>query len=195
MILLKGTFALSSGTVMVYSVLIAIPMAFSLAVRELRGNELKDVFGGQNLEINIQNLILIPAICGFVGGAVITLSAKAAVAAAMSAQAVNGCAFVTLVSAGISMAYSLSFDDSFDFMILKNKGLIILSVLSLGIMSLFVFVTPMGALINAGFPGGEKFALSFILGFVPSLICVGIKLVNKYVFSTQKTTATKNKNI
>lgn len=190
-LIFTGTFALTSGTVMVYSVFIAIPMAFSLAVRELRGNELRDVFGGQNLEINIQNLILIPAICGFVGGAVITLSAKVAVAAAVSAQGVNGCAFVTLVSAGISMAYSLSFDGKFDFMILKNKGLILFSVLSLGIMSLFVFIKPIGALINVDFPGGEKFALSFILGFVPSLICVGIKLVNKYVFSTQKTAVTK----
>ena len=194
-LLFTGIHSVTSGTVMIYSTLIALPLAFSLAVREPHGNELKDAFGGQNLEINIQNLILIPAICGFVEGAVITLFSKASQVAALSQQAANGCTFVILISAGITMAYALSLDDKFDFTILKNKYLIILSVLSLGIMALFVFVEPVGELINIAFPGGEKFALSFIMGFVPSLVCIGIKLVNKYVFSTQKTAVEKNKNI
>ncbi|MBR6632941.1 MAG: cation-transporting P-type ATPase [Clostridia bacterium] len=174
----------SSGIIMTYSILISIPLSLALAVEGLRGNELRDTFGSQNLEINAQNLILIPAICGFVSGVVITLSVK--VSYLISSSLINGSAFVTLVSSAVFMAYALSSDDSFDAGVFKNRHLHLASLFSFGIMALFTFVKPLASLIGINTPTPESFALSILIGLVPSLICIGIRIIKKYVFNNNE---------
>ncbi len=181
-----GSPVFTSGSLMTYSVLVSVPLSMSLALQGLRGNEMRDTFGAQNQDINAQNLLLIPAICGLVSGAVITLSAKAAQLGDASALSINGAAFVTLVSSTVFMAYALSSDDSFDVSVFKNRALLLSTFTSLGIMALFTFVKPLSALIGIHTPSAQVFALSVITGLIPSLVCVGIKLVKKYVFSNQK---------
>lgn len=180
-----GVPAVSAVSVMTYAVLVAVPMSAALAVQGPRGNELRDTFGMQNLEINAQNLILIPAICGFVSGVTVALSAKAALLS-ISSGVVNGCSFVSLVSGGVFMAFALASDDGFDFGVFKNRHLIVSAFTSIGVMILFTFIRPLAGLIGIQTPNTQRYILSFVMGAVPALVCVGIKLVKKYVFSKPK---------
>lgn len=181
-----GRVVFSPVATMIYAVTVVLPLAFSLAVRDLRGNELKDTIGSQNLRINAQNLLLIPAICGLVSGTVINLSAKSAILLNVAQSSVNGSAFITLITSSVFMAWALSTEDSFDVSVFKNKYLWITTVTSFGIMALFTLTPPLARFVGVGTVTGEGYALSIITGFIPTLVCMGIKLVKKYVFNNNE---------
>ncbi len=185
-ILFLGSFTFTPNAIMSYAILVYLPLLFSLAIQGLNGKELKDDFGAQNKSINAQNLLLIPAISAFVSGGVISLSAKAAAIVNSSSEAASGSAFITLVSSAVFMAFALSCEENFDTSVFKNKYLIITALTSFGVLALFTLVPPFEALIGIATPNAQSYALSFATGLVPALVCMGIRLVNKYVINNKK---------
>ncbi len=173
---------LTSSAIMIYSLGAVLPLAFALSVRRLSGDELKSNFGSQNNQINVQNLLVIPAICGFAGGAVMALTAKSAHLFGASGYEVNGAAFITLISSSVFMAYAFSSDEGFDIGIFKNRYIYFSSSIAFAVMLLFTLASPLANFIGLAAPNLSNYVLSVIMGLIPSLLCIGIKTVKRYVF-------------
>ncbi len=167
--------------ILVYSALVALPILLALSTRGLTGDEMKNTFGAQNLEINFQNIFLIPIISGFVSGVVITLSGLTSPVASSSAGA-----FITLVSSTVFLSFALSAEDIFETNSFKSPNMLIGTLTSLAITALFVFVPPLASLIGVKAPDFQTTAMSLLVGLIPSLVCVGVKLIKKYVFTVKQ---------
>ena len=133
--------------------------------------------------MNLQNLLLIPCITSFVASVVVTLTARFSLSLASDVFEMRGGALVSLVASTVFLSYALSMDDVFDISVFRNRELIISSLLSLLLLLLFVSVPSLGALISVGAPNTKITTLAFITGLIPSLVCMGIKLVKKYIFA------------
>ncbi|MBE6701079.1 MAG: cation-transporting P-type ATPase [Ruminococcaceae bacterium] len=177
-----GFFIFTPASVMTYAVLVALPMALSLAAENVRGNELKDNFGSQSTNINVHNILLIPAISALTGGAVILMIAKTLELSSALRSSISGAAFIALVTSSVFMAWALSSDSGFDKSIFRNKELILTTLFEILIITLFVLVKPLSAIIGITIPDVQTVLLAIITSLIPALVCTGIKLIKKYVF-------------
>ena len=163
------TFLITPSAMVAYSILASLPLSVSLAIENIRGNELKETFGKENQGLNIHNLMLIPAISAFVTGVLVTLSDR-----------FSGGGYVTLVSSAVFMAWALSIDDTFDTSVFKNKELIISSLAVFIFMFLFLY-TPLNSLIGIKAPTFLFTLFSIFTGMLSGVITVTVKLLQKYI--------------
>ena len=178
--LIKVTPLFSPSAVVFYSVLVSLPLAASLSVENLRGNELKDTFGKEIEGLNIHNLVIIPGISALVTAASVLLSERFSSAIAGGA---SGASFMTLVSSTVFLSFVMSAEDTFDVSIFKNKELIFASVFAVLVSLLFIYVPALSRLIGVERIGAMTLIFALLTGLIPSIVAVGIKLFKKYVFS------------
>ncbi len=181
-IIFSGAPLLTPTAVILFAVTAALPISTALAIEGVRGNELKGSFGKENLGINIYNLFLIPSLSALLTAVVMILSARFS---ADGEGYLASAAFITLVSSSIFTAYALSMDGAFEGVVFKNKELILVSLGVVAISSLFIF-TPFSSLLGMTSPKVTTAILAFVTGIVPSLVSMGVKLINKYVFGVIK---------
>ena len=173
------------SSVVFYSVLVSLPLAFALSVENVRGNELKDTFGKEIEGLNIHNLVLIPGISALVTGVAVTLSAKFSSALTLGAMGAKGSALVTLVSSTVFLAFVMASEDIFDLGVFKNKELIFATLFVLSVTSLFLYVPFLSSLIGVEGPGIVSFISSFVTGLAPAVIATGIRLFKKQFFTVK----------
>lgn len=181
-VIFNGAPILTPTAILLFATTVALPISTSLAIEGVRGNELKGSFGKENLGINIYNLILVPSISALVSAVVMTLSARFS---AVGEGSFAAAAFITLVSSSVFTAYSLSMDTAFEGEVFKNKEMLFVSLGVVALSSAVVF-TPFSSLLGMTIPKVTTALLAFVTGVVPALFCMGIKLINKYVFGVIK---------
>ena len=163
-----------------------IPLAIVLSCERVRGTELRLNFGEENVNINFQNLITIPLVCGLASGLVSALSARLLLLSGADATVCRSASFITLVLTAVFMAFSVSGDSSFSSRILKNKVLFIVAPAVLMTALIIVMTDPLSALFGMGVVELENILISLALSIIPMLIAAGIRLVKKYVFNIIK---------
>ncbi len=178
-----GASAFSPAAIIFYALLTALPLAVSLSTENLRGNELKDTFGKENQGMNLQNLLIIPCITSFIASVVVTLTARLSLNLVSDLYQMRGGALLALVSGTVFLSFVISMDDVFDISVFKNKELIISAAISFALVLLFVLTPFFSSLILVKAPNVKIITLALITGLVPALICMGIKLVKKYIFA------------
>ncbi len=172
--------------IILYSIISFIPLAIVLSCEKVRGTELRLNFGEENVNINFQNLITIPLVCGLVSGLVSAFSARLMLLAGADSTLCRSASFITLAISAVFMAFSVSGDSSFSSRILKNKVLFIISPIVLALSLLTVMTKPFSALFGMGVIEWKNILISLALSMVPMLLAAGIRLVKKYVFNNIK---------
>ena len=168
-----GKLIFTPSAVVLLTLFTVVPISASLASEKVRGNELKGSFGRENQGMNIYNLGIIPAVTSLVSAVVATLSAKGGGDSA-------SLLFITLVSSLVFTALATAQDDTFDVLALKNVALILSSFFALTLSALAVF-TPLSKVLGFTTPTLFQATVAFLLGIVPALVNIGVKLIHKYI--------------
>jgi magnesium-transporting ATPase (P-type) len=163
-------------------------LTFSLSNERVRGTELNSDFGEENVNINFQNLITLPLVCGLTSGLMTALSSRLAFLSGIGIGECRGIALLTLTLNAVFMAFSVSSDSTFSLRIFKNKLLLIAAPVVVA-MSLLIIFTPISTVLGMACPHASKLAVAVVSGLFPCLLSFGIRLVKKYVFNI------KNKEI
>ncbi len=174
--------------IILYSVFVFLPLTFSLSNERVRGTELNSDFGEENVNINFQNLITLPLVCGLTSGLMTALSSRLAFLSGMSVGECRGVSLLTLAVTAVFMAFSVSSDSTFSLRIFKNKLLLIAAPVVLAV-SMLITLTPTSSALGMASPSFKQIITAVVSGLLPCLLSFGIRLVKKYVFNI------KNKEI
>lgn len=172
--------------IILYSLLAFFPSALVISTEKVRGTEMKASFGEENVNINFQNIITLPLICGLVSGLTATLSARIMYDGGASLAQCRGIAYFTLCVTALFMAMAVSGDFRLSSGIFKNKNLFAVS-LPATLISLLLLITPkISDFLGMSITSVKTVFISVLISLIPCVLAFGLKLVKKYVFNNIK---------
>jgi Ca2+-transporting ATPase len=172
--------------IIMYSLFVFLPITFVLSNERVRGTELKSGFGEENVNINFQNLITLPLVCGLTSGLITVFSARLAMLSGATEAVCRGLAFITLSFTSVLMAYSVSSDSTLSFRMFNNRLLNIASPIVIALSLLFVCSEGISHSLDMAKPEFKYILIALGLSILPTALSFGIKLVKKYVFNNFK---------
>ena len=170
--------------IILYSMTVFLPLSFVLSCERVRGTELKLNFGEENVNINFQNLITLPLVCGLSSGLVSALGARLCLLAGSSVGECRGVAFLILALSSVFMAFSVSSDVTLAG-VFRNKLLIVVAPFVITLALVIVFSPALSDLLGMSPVGVKNAFISFAISVVPLLLSMGVQLVKKYVFNNK----------
>lgn len=172
--------------IMLYSVFVFMPLCLVLSNERVRGTELNLDFGEENVNINFQNLITLPLICGLTSGLFSTLLSRIVMMSGGGIPECRAVGLLTLSLTAVFMSFSVVSDSTLSLRMFKNKMLLIISPAVILISFLLTSTPAISRALNMLPFKGIYLVLSLVAGFAPCLLSFGIRLVKKYVLIKNK---------
>ena len=172
--------------IMLYSVFVFLPLCFVISNERVRGTELNLDFGEENVNINFQNLITLPLICGLTSGLVSALLSRIVLLSGGTNQECRGVGLLALSLTAVFMSFSVVSDSTASLRMFKNKILLAVAPMVTLIAFLMTSLPSASQPLNMMPSKGGDLLLTVLVGIVPCLLSFCISLVKKYVLTKNK---------
>jgi len=172
--------------IMLYSVFVFMPLCFVLSNERVRGTELNLDFGEENVNINFQNLITLPLICGLMSGFASALISRIVLLSGGGIPECRAVGLLTLSLSAVFMSFSVVSDSTLSARMFKNKMLLLIAPIVLLVSFVMTSAPAISGALNMLPSKGVYLILSVVAGLVPCLLSFGIRLVKKYVLIKNK---------